>query len=183
MFKHIIDNEIELKLVDVYHSEVMFNSIDSCREHLREYFPWVDSTKTPEDTRQFIQGSKKQYAENNGFDAGIWYKGEFAGTIGFHSINRNIKEISLGYWLDKRFVGKGIMTKACKVFIDYAFNTLELNRVEIRCAEENLRSRAIPERLGFIKEGVIRDGELLNDNYVNLVVYGILKREWLLNQD
>ena len=70
------------------------------------------------------------------------------------------------------------MTKACREFVDYAFNTLELNRVEIRCAEDNLKSRAIPERLGFTKEGIIRDGELLNHGYVDSVVYGILKREW-----
>jgi ribosomal-protein-serine acetyltransferase len=48
----------------------------------------------------------------------------------------------------------------------------------IKCAEDNLKSRAIPERLGFTKEGIIRDGELLNDGYVNCVIYGILKSEW-----
>lgn len=178
MFKHIIDNDIELRLVDIHHSEEMFKSIDSNREHLRKYLPWVDSTKSVDDTRGFIESSKRQYAANNGFDASIWYKGEFAGVIGFHSINRSIKEISIGYWLDEKYVGKGIMTKACRQFVDYAFNTFGLNRVEIRCAEDNLKSRAIPEKLGFTKEGIIRDGELLNYGYVNCVVYGVLKREW-----
>lgn len=178
MFKHIIDNDIELRLVDIHHSEEMFKSIDSNREHLRKYLPWVDSTKTVDDTRAFIESSKRQYAANNGFDASIWYKGEFAGVIGFHGINRSIKEISIGYWLDEKYVGKGIMTKVCREFVDYAFNTLGLNRVEIRCAEDNLKSRAIPEKLGFTKEGTIRDGELLNDGYVSCVVYGVLKREW-----
>lgn len=178
MFKHIIDNDIELRLVDTHHSKAMFMSIDSNREHLRKYLPWVDSTKTVDDTRGFIESTKKQHAANNGFNAGIWYRGEFAGVIGFHNIDHSNKNVSIGYWLDERYVGKGIMTKACREFVDYAFNTLELNRVEIRCAEDNLKSRAIPERLGFIKEGIIRDGELLNHGYVDSVVYGILKREW-----
>lgn len=178
MFKHIIDEDIELRLVDLHHAQAMFQSIDSSRDHLRKYLPWVDSTKSIDDTKAFIESSKKQYAANNGFDATIWDKGEFAGVIGFHSINHSIKAISIGYWLDEGFVGKGIMTKACKVFVDFAFNIYKFNRVEIRCAEDNLRSRAIPERLGFTQEGIIRDDELLDGNFVNCVVYGLLKRDW-----
>lgn len=178
MFKHIIDNDIELRLVDIHHAEEMFKSIDSNREHLGKYLPWVDSTETVEDTISFIKNSKKKYAANDGFDASIWYKGEFAGVIGFHGINPSIKEISIGYWLDENYVGKGIMTKACIEFINYAFTIYNLNRVVIRCAEDNLKSRAIPERLGFTKEGIIRDGELLKDGYVNCVIYGMLRKEW-----
>lgn len=178
MFKHIIDEEVELRLLDLCHSQEIFELIDSSREHLRKYLPWVDNTISVNDTRAFIENSKKQYAANNGFDAGIWYKGEIAGVIGFHSINRSIKEISIGYWLNEKYLGNGIMTKASREFIGFAFNNYKFNRVEIRCAEDNLRSRAIPERLGFTTEGIIRDGELLSDGYVNCVVYGLLKREW-----
>ena len=66
-----------------------------------------------------------------------------------------------------------------KAFVDYAFRELKLNRVEVRCAEENSKSRAIPERLGFVKEGIIREAEWIYDHYVDDVVYGILSREWL----
>lgn len=181
MFKHIIDEDIELRLLDTYHAEEMFKSINVCRSHLRKYLPWVDDTKSPNETRQFIEGSKRQYAANNGLDAGIWFKDEFAGVIGFHSINKSIKEISIGYWLNKKFTGYGLMTKACKVFVDYAFDILQLNRVEIRCAVDNLKSRAIPERLGFVEEGILRDTEFLYDHYVDCVVYSILKRDWRKN--
>jgi ribosomal-protein-serine acetyltransferase len=62
--------------------------------------------------------------------------------------------------------------------VDYAFNELGLNRLEIRCATENTKSRAIPQRLGFKQEGTIRQAEWLYDHYVDLVVYGILASEW-----
>lgn len=178
MFKHIIDEDLELRLLELYHSQELFELIDQSRNHLKKYLPWVDNTISASDTKAFIENSKKQYAASNGFDAGIWYKGELAGVIGFHSINRSVKEISIGYWLSERFLGKGIITKACRELVGFAFNNYKLNRVEIRCAEDNSRSRAIPERLCFTQEGIIRDGELLGEEYVDLVVYGILKREW-----
>ena len=63
------------------------------------------------------------------------------------------------------------MTKACKVFVDYAFEGMKMNRVEIRCAVENSKSRAIPLRLGFKEEGRIRCGEWLYDHFVDHVIY------------
>jgi ribosomal-protein-serine acetyltransferase len=62
--------------------------------------------------------------------------------------------------------------------IDYAFNRLKLNKVEIYCAENNIKSQAVPKRFGFTKEGVIREAEFLYDRFVNLEIYGLLSREW-----
>lgn len=70
------------------------------------------------------------------------------------------------------------MTKSCRALINHAFSELNLNRVDIRCAVENSKSRAIPERLGLRQEGVIRQAEWLYDKYVDHVVYGVLTDEW-----
>jgi ribosomal-protein-serine acetyltransferase len=86
--------------------------------------------------------------------------------------------VSIGYWLAAPWQGKGIMTTACAALIDHAFKELKLHRVEIRCATGNARSRAIPERLGFVKEGVIRQGEWVNDRFLDLAVYGMLATDW-----
>ncbi|WP_334300596.1 GNAT family N-acetyltransferase [Alkaliphilus flagellatus] len=62
--------------------------------------------------------------------------------------------------------------------MNYAFNNFKLHRVEIRCAENNYKSRAIPERLGFTKEGLIRGSEWIYDHYVSHIVYSMLAIEW-----
>lgn len=98
--------------------------------------------------------------------------------IGVHYIDRANRKASIGYWLGEQFQGLGLMTKACKACIDYLFDEQHLHRVEIRCAVENKRSRAIPERLGFTNEGTIRESEWLYDHFVDHVVYGMLSREW-----
>jgi ribosomal-protein-serine acetyltransferase len=178
MFEFVIDADVKLKLLDTIHAGQLYELADSCRTYLKEWLPWVDVTKSAEDSRVFIEMTKKQFASNDGFQAGIWYKGDFAGVIGFHRINWANRSTSIGYWLGERYQGKGIMTKSCKAFIEYAFKELNLNRVEIRCGEKNSGSKAIPERLGFVKEGMIRDVEWLYDHYIDHVVYGILAREW-----
>ena len=71
--------------------------------------------------------------------------------------------------------------RACKAYIAYGFNELDLNRIEIRVAEENKKSRAIPEKLGFQEEGKIRQAEWLYDHYVDHVIYGLLAEEWKQN--
>ncbi|MFK3938558.1 GNAT family N-acetyltransferase [Alkalihalobacillus sp. NPDC078783] len=70
------------------------------------------------------------------------------------------------------------MTAVVKELIHYAFNELELNRVEIRVAVHNSRSQSIPKRLGFVNEGCIRQAEKLYDQYVDHTLYGLLKTEW-----
>ncbi|MNJ40026.1 putative ribosomal N-acetyltransferase YdaF [compost metagenome] len=73
------------------------------------------------------------------------------------------------------------MTSSCKAVINYVFHELSLNRVEIRAAVQNSKSRAIPERLNFCNEGIIRQAEWLYDHYVDYVVYGMLKEDWKIN--
>ncbi len=178
MFKHIIDENIDLRLLQLNHAEELFALTDTCRPYLREWLPWVDSTKTVEDTKAFIEFTKKQFASNQGFQAGIWYQDKLVGVIGYHGFNLAHKLTSIGYWLNEEYQGKGIMTKACKAMVDYALSDLKFNRVEIRCAEKNNKSRAIPERLGFTQEGIVRGAEFLYDHYVDHVIYGMLASEW-----
>lgn len=178
MFRFEVDDQVALKLLDNIYADQLFELTDSCRPYLKEWLPWLDGTKSVEDTLAFIEMTKKQFSINNGLQTGIWYKGNMAGVIGFHGINWAHKSTSIGYWLGERFQGNGITTKSCKAFINYAFKELNLNRVEIRCAEKNLKSRAIPERLGFNHEGMIRETEWLYDHYVDHIVYGLLAKEW-----
>ncbi|WNR44013.1 GNAT family N-acetyltransferase [Paenibacillus roseipurpureus] len=173
-----IDSDLILRPLQSRDAEELYQLTDSCRAYLREWLPWVDGTQSVEHSSGFIQHCLNQQASNNGFNAGIWFKGELAGCIGFHPINWANHYASIGYWLGEGFQGQGIMKRACRELVSYSFNELGLNRVEIRCGVENFKSRAIPEKLGFTQEGQIRDAAWLYDHYIDLIVYGMLKREW-----
>jgi len=70
------------------------------------------------------------------------------------------------------------MTEAVRALVEYAFDAWKLNRVEIRAAVGNAKSRAIPERLGFMEEGLLREAERIGVRYEDLVVYAMLAKDW-----
>lgn len=178
MFIHKIDEDISLKIIELKDAERIFKLTNESRGYLREWLPWLDHTTKPEDTVEFIKICLKGYSENKSLNTVILFKGAIVGVASFNSINWSNKTAYIGYWLGEGFQGNGIMTKVAKALTDYAFIELGLNRVEIRAAVENKKSRSIPERLGFKNEGCIRQAEWLYDHYVDHVVYGILADEW-----
>lgn len=178
MFIQDVDEEISLRMLSIRDADALFQLTDQSREYLREWLPWVDETKTIDDSRSFIKNSFQIYAERSGLTAGIFYKGELAGIAGFNSFDWKNQIGYIGYWLSADYQGHGIMTRVVRALTNHAFNEFGLNRVDIRAAFENKRSRAIPERLGFTEEGQLRQTEWLYDHYVNHVVYGMLASEW-----
>ncbi|MCR3922563.1 MAG: GNAT family N-acetyltransferase [Firmicutes bacterium] len=178
MFIYRINESLTLQVLQLHHAKELYTLVQRSAVHLRQWLPWVDTTECVSDIEVFIKASQKQFANNYGFQAGIWHEEELIGVIGFHRINWHDRATCIGYWLAEEYQGNGVMTKACCALIDYALGPLALNRVEIRTAVENKRSRAIPERLGFTQEGCIRDAQWLYDHYVDHVVYSILAKEW-----
>ncbi|NMH70029.1 GNAT family N-acetyltransferase [Bacillus sp. RO3] len=178
MFTYMLNENLELRLLELQDAERIHDLIDQSRNHLREWLPWVDHSTTVEDTIAFIKGTRTGFANNTSLKAGIVYNDELAGVAGFNEMNWSNKLAVMGYWLGEGFQGKGIMTKVSKGLTDYAFSYLKMNKVEITAAEFNYRSRAIPERLGFTMEGKIRHREWVNGQFVDHIVYGILRDEW-----
>ncbi|WP_409292654.1 GNAT family N-acetyltransferase [Peribacillus sp. SCS-37] len=178
MFIHKIDDELSLKVLEERDGEKLFALTDRSRSYLKEWLPWLDYTRSVEDSREFIRMTRQGLAENRSLTTGILYKGQMAGAASFHHFDWTHRTTSMGYWLGQEFQGKGIMTRVAAALIQYAFEELGLNRVEIRAAYGNLKSRAIPERLGFMEEGRIRQAEWLYDHFVDHAVYGLLSEDW-----
>lgn len=179
MFIHPIDEEVSLKLLEMKDAESIFELTDLSRNYLREWLPWLDRTTKIEDTKAYIQHCLNGVTDNTIMTTVILYQGKVAGIAGYNQLNWANKTAYIGYWLGEEFQGNGVMTKVARALTDYAFNELDLNKVEIRAAVANIKSRSIPERLGYVNEGCIRQAEWLYDHYVDHIVYGILADEWL----
>ncbi|WP_088069593.1 GNAT family N-acetyltransferase [Gottfriedia luciferensis] len=175
-----IDDDVSLRMFNIDDAEEFYNLTITSKAYLKEWLGWLDYIESVEDTAQNINARLKSFAENGGIPRSfaIIYKGKIAGTIGFNEINKSNKIGTIGYWLGENFQGKGIMSKAFKSLIDYGFKDLGLNKIEVSVAFENKKSRALPERFGFVEEGKIRQAEWLYDHYVDHVIYALLVNEW-----
>lgn len=173
-----INNDIVLEPLSPAHAGPVFDLIEANRSHLSEWLTWVERMQNRADFEQFVEDSGRRADE--GFEAPfvILYKGEIAGRIGIYYINKPFRFGSIGYWLGEKFQGKGIIVQSSEAITEYGFNALGLNRIEIRCAVGNDKSRAVAERLGFQHEGIMRDGEFLNGAFIDLHVFSMLKKEW-----
>lgn len=171
-------SDLQLRDLSESHAPKLFELLDANRASLREWLPWLDGQQTVQDSLQFIRTVRIHSDRQESLSVGIWYRGELCGVIGFHRFDWANRATMIGYWLASEFRGKGIMTEACRAFVDYGFREFRLHRIEIRCAPGNLKSRAIPERLGFTKEATLRDCEWLYDHYVDLIVYSMLAPDW-----
>ena len=178
MFEAVVEEGMVLRLLEPRHAEALFGLVNRNREHLGVWLNFVERTKTVKDIEAYIHNGLEQFAKSNGFQLGIWLDGELAGVIGLHYISPQFRSTEIGYWLGAEFEGRGVMSKACRKLCDYLFTELNLNRLEIRCAETNTKSRAIPERLGFTLEGKLRQLGYTREGLVDYLVYGLLKDEW-----
>ncbi|WP_214692756.1 GNAT family protein [Exiguobacterium sp. s160] len=181
MLEYKLNNDITLRMFNVNDADALFELTMASKPYLREWLGWLDYIESVEDSKRNIEGRIKGLIETGGFPKSfaVIYKGVLAGTIGFNEIDRGIQCGTIGYWLGQEFQGNGIMSQALETIIEYGFRDLKLNKIEIRVATENVKSRALPERFGFKEEGVIRDAEWLYDRYVDHVIYGLLQNEFL----
>ncbi|MEZ5100458.1 MAG: GNAT family protein [Thermoleophilia bacterium] len=152
--------------------------VDANRERLRRWLPWVDGTRQDRDSRTFLAAALAQSARGDGTQFALVVDDRLAGVVGFHAIDRRLRSTAIGYWVGAAYEGAGHVTRAVASLLDLAFGDWGLARVEIRAAPDNVRSRAIPERLGFQEERVVRRAEWLGDRWVDHVVYGMTAEEW-----
>jgi ribosomal-protein-serine acetyltransferase len=171
-----IDDRALVRTLTLDDAEVVYRAVDENRDRLRPYMPWEATTRSPDDVRAFIERSLASPMDQEA--NGIWVGEEYAGGVGL-SIDKDMNSGEIGYWIVRGFEGQGLVTRACRLFIDHGFGERKLHRIEIHAAADNRRSRAVAERLGFIHEATTRDGHRRpDDTYVDQVVYGLLELEW-----
>ena len=169
---------MELRPVTVADAPALMSVIDRNRTRLSEWLLWATPEYSEADLRAFLVKRENEHLAREALTTTIWCDGVLAGSIAMHQIDWLRRNTSIGYWLDLRHKGRGVATQACRALVTEAFSAYGLHRVEIRCAARNERSAAIPRRLGFREEGVLREAEPLHGKFVDLRLFSMLASEW-----
>jgi len=173
MIQYTINETVELKMLSIETASTLFLLVDCNRGYLRQWLPWLDHNTSVNNSETFIKSTHLQFQNELGFMCGVYYKNELVGMCGYHPIDKMNRSVTIGYWLSKASQGQGIVTDCVRFLVEHAFNELKLNKVLIPVAEKNHKSQAIPKRLGFTNEGLIREAEFLYTEYVNHISYTV----------
>ena len=176
-----IDDDLILHQPQLDFANELFELVDKNRTYLEECLQWVENTKSPKDSQEFLRSARQFSFGGQQFHTIIIYKGKIAGLIGFNAIHKTHKKGEIGYWLAQDMQGKGIITKAVKRLMGYGFKYLNLNKVLIRVATQNMKSKGVPQRLGFTYEGTLREDIFHNDQFLDIEIYSLLKSEFEKN--
>jgi len=178
MLSILIDPEVTLRSYTPEDAPALFRAIQKNRTHLRPWLAWIDGTTKEEHSRAFIEDALTQQHHQQGIAAGIFRNEEVIGGVGMLHWNHQLQKAQIGYWIDKQYEGTGLLSRCLEKFIDYLFETVNLNKIEIHFVASNERSAAIARRFNAKLEGILRDSCVVNGNLSDLVVTGLLKKEW-----
>ena len=149
--------------------------IFSDREVMRYYdvLPFDDIAQAEEMLDRFIGG----YSDRSMMRWGIEYNGKMVGTCGFFGFKEDCKKAEMGYELNSSFQRMGIMSEALGMILGFIFDKTDINRVEAYIEPENTASLATAEKLGFVREGTLRQYECCRGGIIDITVWGMLRSD------
>lgn len=162
---------IRLELPEESHAKALFKIVENDREELKKWMPWAKTTKHLRDEVNFMKYAREQMINHHLFMLTILCDDEPVGMIDLHEIDPIDRHAQVGYWLSSQYQGLGIMTASLKQLISVGFGQLNLHKIVVMADSVNEKSKAIPERLGFIHEATLKDEVYMNGDFKDLDVY------------
>jgi ribosomal-protein-serine acetyltransferase len=138
-----IRNRIKLDPISRIDQCELYCLIDTNREYLGKYLRWVESTNSKNDLDNFIISSENLIKNNTGANFKVTYDDKFIGIISIFINDEKNKIFEIGYWLSLEFSNKGIMSECVKKVEEIIINNYDANKIELRCAVENLPSNKV----------------------------------------
>lgn len=167
----------DIKLVKleptIENAKIIFDIIVANRDEFRPWLEWTDFVKKPEDELSVLESDK------NSPEWFVSYDEKIVGRIGFVKLSQRNNYGEVGYWLDHRAGGRGIMTKAFILLEQKAFENWGFNRIEVKIDPDNKKSLGVVKRMNFVRDGLLRQDHFINGVYRDTLLFSKLKSEYV----
>ncbi len=179
MLEFRIDERLQLRVPAEENAEEIYNVVRADLAHLKEWMIWATDDYEIESTLTFIRQNLHDVSAGRSITFSIFLDDNIVGGIGLNKFDREQHLTEIGYWISSACEGKGIITRCCRALIDHAFDFENMEKIEIRSSSANLRSRAVPERLGFTLDRIDKDiHPMPGGKFDDLAVYSITREVW-----
>ncbi|MFJ2060890.1 GNAT family N-acetyltransferase [Streptomyces sp. NPDC087908] len=172
------DDGAELRPLEPSQAEEFLAHMDRGREFIGEHIVLPDVVTDSASARSFLHAYAEKAAHDTGRIYGIWTGGTLVGGVLFRTFDATHGTAEAGCWLEPSAAGKGLVTRACRVIIDWAVEERGIHRVEWHASAKNGPSIAVARRLGMTREGVLRENYPHRGVRADTEVWAVLAPEW-----
>ncbi len=176
----IVTPQLVLRCYNPADAPLLAASITESLEHLLPWMPWAAAEPEPLQTKiERLRRFRANFDLGQDYIYGIFNPQEnrLLGGTGLHTrIGNNALEI--GYWIHKDYIGRGYATETSAALAKVAFEVNQVERVEIHCAVENVRSAAVPRKLGFQHEATLKNRCFANGRNCDQMVWSMFAEEY-----
>ncbi|MFD4675766.1 GNAT family N-acetyltransferase [Lentzea sp. NPDC058450] len=176
--KSLGEDGAELRPLEPWQAEEFFAHMERGRESIGEHIGFADAAKDLESARRLLQGYADKAAADIGRIFGIWLGDKLVGGVLFRIMDIPQGRVEVGCWLEPSATGRGLVTRAASVLIDWAIRERGVHRVEWMVSSRNEPSIAVARRLGMSRDGVLRSHHEYRGVRQDLEVWSVLASEW-----
>ncbi|GHG07368.1 GNAT family N-acetyltransferase [Streptomyces zaomyceticus] len=178
MFTLPIGDRARLAPLEPWRAPEFLAHIDRARDTVDPWIPWATfSTDLPTATATLQRYADRRATDTGGI-FGIWLDGTLVGGVMFTRFDTASGVCEIGCWLEKAGEGQGLVNRACRILVDWAFTERAMSRVEWWVAAGNARSIAAARRLGMTRDGVLRRHSPYRGVRHDIEVWSVLSEEW-----
>jgi ribosomal-protein-serine acetyltransferase len=162
-------------------AQPLYDAIMASKEHIARWLPWPKYYHSINDAYQFIRSNSGHWSLHKHIGTGMWRRedGALLGSVGVNVQDWAVPSFEIGYWIGQMHEGRGYISEGVRLLVRFLFEELHAERVAIRCDARNLRSKAVPERLGFVFEGYLRHDSLGTDGSIrDTLIYTMLPEDY-----
>lgn len=170
--------KIEIKPLEMQDVAAVFEAIEESKIEVSRWMDWCRTDYTPADARSWIEAAVQGRREGSNYQFGIFDgEGRFLGACGISGIERQAMIANLGYWVRTRESGRGVAAEAARQVVEWTFANTDVERIEILAAVGNRRSQRVAEKIGAVREGVLRSRLRVFGRFHDAVLYSILRHD------
>ncbi|MEV0458062.1 GNAT family N-acetyltransferase [Catellatospora methionotrophica] len=178
MFALPLGDGAELRPLEPWQAEEFLAHIDRARDDVDPWIPWASRSTDLDSARATLQRYADMNAAGTGRIAGIWLDGTLVGGTMLFGMDAESGNGEIGVWLEPAGQGRGLVTRACRAMLDWAFGERGLSRVQWVTRPDNVRSLSVAARLGMTREGVLRESFPYRGRRYDSEFWSVLAREW-----
>ncbi len=168
------DDGAEMRPLEIWHAEEFLAHLDRGREFINRYVPFGSRATDLDTAREALQRYADLRAADTAWVHGLWLDGKLVGGVLTLNFDAAAGTCELGCWLEPAGTGRGLVTRAMRVLIDWAVEERGIHRVEWVAASGNTASVAVARRLGMTRDGVRREAHLHHGVRHDLEVWSLL---------